>query len=259
MWYALPMNCPKAALFDLDDTLALSFESPSPEMIGKLRELLDLIPVAIVTGRDFPWMARDFLGLFTTSPRVDRFYVLPEGAAQCLHWEDPAWKELYTNELTDAEKAFIEKTVLDCVKETGVLEGLTVFGEQFRRKKAMIAFTSVGLDASREARYSWDPDNTRRTKLAQAIAAKLPEYDVVMGGVTTIDVTKKNVNKALGVRWLSERLHLEPNEMLFVGDSIYEGGNDFVVVPTGIQTRSTKGPQETLGIVNELLTSCTAT
>ena len=54
------MNCPRVAIFDLDDTFAESFESPSKEMIGRIIRLLERIPVAIVTGRDFPWMARDF-------------------------------------------------------------------------------------------------------------------------------------------------------------------------------------------------------
>ena len=45
--------------------------------------------------------------------------------------------------------------------------------------------------------------------------------------------------------------------MLFVGDAIYEGGNDFVVAESGVQTRSTSGPEETLGIIEELIAACT--
>src|SRR5579859_1214548 len=101
------MGCPQAALFDLDDTLALSFESPSPEMVEKLLHLLTYIPVAIVTGRDLPWMARDFLPAMITSPRVDRFYVLPEGAAQCLRWNGTSWEELYGASLPDDERVKI--------------------------------------------------------------------------------------------------------------------------------------------------------
>ena len=204
------MQCPKAVFFDLDDTLAPSFENPSPEIVGKLLAVLDSLPVAIITGRDFPWMARDFLPQIARSPHVERFFVFPEGAAQCLQWNGSEWRELYAESITDAERQVINGAILESVKETGVL----------------------------------------------AIAKKLPAYDVMMGGATSTDVTKKGVNKAYGVRWLSERLGVHPADMLYVGDALYPGGNDYVVVPSGIVTRATKGPAETLKIIDELLLAC---
>ena len=239
------MQCPKAALFDLDDTLALSFENPSAEMLERLRKLLDYIPVALITGRDFTWMSKDFLPAIVSSPRSDRFYVLTEGAAQCYQWQSGEWKELYGSTISDEEGQKIRKA-----------DGISVSGEQFRRKKAMVAFATTGLDASKDYRYSWDPGNVRRSKLRDAIAKKLPEFDVVMGGATSIDITRKGVNKAYGVRWLAEKLDIAPSEMLYVGDALFEGGNDALVIPTGIQTRQVSGPPETEKVIDELLKVC---
>ena len=253
-----PMQCPKAALFDLDDTLALSFENPSDSMLERLRKLLDYIPVALITGRDFTWMSRDFLPAIVSSPRSDRFFVLTEGAAQCFQWQDGNWKELYGSTISDGEVQKIRKAVLESVEETGALDGISVSGEQFRRKKAMVAFATTGLDASKEYRYSWDPGNVRRSILRDAIAVKLPEFDVVMGGATSIDITRKGVNKAYGVRWLSEKLGVAPPEMLYVGDALFEGGNDAVVIPTGVQTRSVSSPPETEKVIDELIAACSA-
>ena len=250
------MQCPKAVFFDLDDTLAPSFENPSPEIVGKLLAVLDSLPVAIITGRDFPWMARDFLPQIARSPHVERFFVFPEGAAQCLQWNGSEWRELYAESITDAERQVINGAILESVKERGVLEGLPVHGEQLVQKKAMVAFAALGMQVPADLKYSWDPGNTRRTKLRDAIAKKLPAYDVMMGGATSTDVTKKGVNKAYGVRWLSERLGVHPADMLYVGDALYPGGNDYVVVPSGIVTRATKGPAETLKIIDELLLAC---
>ena|SRR3989344_4826423 len=250
------MQCPKAALFDLDDTLALSFENPSDSMLERLRKLLDHIPVALITGRDFAWMSKDFLPTIVTSPHNERFYVLTEGAAQCYQWQSGAWKELYGSTMSDEEVQKIRKAVLESVEETGALEGISVYGQQFRRKTAMVAFATTGLDASKEYRYSWDPGNGRRSKLSAAIAMKLPEFDVVMGGATSIDVTRKGVNKSYGVRWLSEKLGIEAREMLYVGDALFDGGNDAVVIPTGIQTRQVSGPTETETVIDELIAVC---
>lgn len=250
------MQCPKAALFDLDDTLVETFEAPSPEMLQGILRMLDLMPLAIITGRDFPWMESDFLPQMVHSRNIGRFFVFPEGAAQCRWWDGREWKELYGWALTDDERTRIKKAIAECVEETGVLKGLPVFGEQYVDKKAMIAFAALGLEVPRDLKYSWDPGNVRRAKLRDAIAVKLPEYDVLMGGATSTDVTKKGVNKSHGVRWLSEHLHIPPQEMLYVGDALYPGGNDYVVIETGIQTRSTSGPKETLGIIEELLAAC---
>ena len=41
--------------------------------------------------------------------------------------------------------------------------------------------------------------------------------------------------------------------MLYLGDALYAGGNDSVVIPTGIQTRQVNGPDDTAGIIDELL------
>jgi HAD superfamily hydrolase (TIGR01484 family) len=249
-------SCPRAILFDLDDTLAESFETPSKEMIERVLRLLARVPVAIVTGRDFPWMARDFLPQIARSGLTDRFFVFPEGAAQCLQWDGTEWKELYGESLSEEDRERIQRAIVESAEETGVLVGLPVFGERFVQKRAMIAFAALGRDVPRDLKYSWDPDNTKRAALRDAIAAKLPEFDVLMGGATSTDITKKGVNKSYGVRWLAQHLSIPAAEMLYVGDALYPGGNDYVVIDTGIQTRSTKGPEETKKIIDELLIAC---
>ncbi len=250
------MNCPRVAIFDLDDTLAESFESPSKEMIGRIIRLLERIPVAIVTGRDFPWMARDFLPRIVAAGHMEHFHLFPEGAAQCLQWDGREWKELYGWSISDEDRAHIRKEVLKSVEETGVLEGLPCFGEQFVQKRAMVAFAALGTKVPHDLKYSWDPGNKRRATLRDAIAAKLPEFDVLMGGATSTDVTRKGVNKSHGVNWLSKKLGIPASEMLYVGDALYPGGNDEVVTATGIQTREVSGPPETLKVLDELLVAC---
>ncbi len=256
MVLSFDMPCPRAILFDLDDTLAESFETPSPEMIGRVLRLLSHVPVAIITGRDFPWMARDFLPQIARSGLAERFYVFPEGAAQCLQWDGSLWKERYGETLSEEDRAHIEKAILESAEETGVLNGLPVYGERFVQKRAMVAFAALGRDVPRDLKYSWDPNNAKRAALREAIAARLPEFDVLMGGATSTDITKKGVNKSYGVRWLSERLGIPAQEMLYVGDALYPGGNDYVVIETGIQARSTSGPVETQKIIDELLAVC---
>lgn len=250
------MHCPHAALFDLDDTLAESFKSPSPAMLARLVRLLEKMPVAIVTGRDLSWMEHDFLAEIAASPHIARFFLFPEGAAQCLQWTEGAWRYRYDNALDDGERRTIENAALAAADETGVLAGLPVAGERFVQKRAMVAFAALGRPVPHDLKYSWDPGNKRRAALTAAIAEKLPDYDVLMGGATSIDITRKGVNKSLAVGWLAEHLKLAPRDMLYVGDTLFPGGNDAAVIPTGIETRQVASLDETAQILDDLIADC---
>jgi len=58
------------------------------------------------------------------------------------------------------------------------------------------------------------------------------------------------------VRWLAEHIGVETKEMLFIGDDLKPGGNDAVVIPTGVRTREVSGPKQTARIIKELCTLC---
>ena len=243
---------PKVALFDLDDTIAPSFEPPSDEMITRVIALLARMPVAIVTGRDFPWMNKDFLPKVAAECAGD-FYVISESGAQCSYWNGSEWQEMYEHAISAEERARIHQAIVAAVEQTGVLAGLQRFGEQFVDRKAAVAFSCTGWLVPKELRDSWDPGNKRRSVLRERLATQLPEYEVMMGGATTVDVTKQGINKAFGIRWLCEHTKIAPEDMLYIGDSLFPGGNDYIVIGTGVQTRATSGPEETLRIIDELL------
>lgn len=250
--------CPHAVIFDIDDTLTESFSAPKPEIVEKVKKLLDFMPVAIMSAAGFARIEKEFLPILATSPHVSRLYVFPNSTAQCFVWDGAGWKQVYDNKLTEEERARIKNAIEEGVAETGVLEGILPRGEQLIDRGAQIAFAAIGIDASDEEKKSWDVDKTKRTKLQKALRHRIPEFEILIGGRTTIDITRKGINKAHGVRWLSEKLGLKPHEMVYVGDALYRGGNDAVVIPTGIQTVSTNGPEETEGIIDDIQGVCTS-
>ncbi len=249
------MNRPKACLFDLDETLAESFKPPKPEMTAKVKKLLDFVPVGVITGRTFSWIEPDFLPHLVDSRNIDHLYIFPESSTQCFQWNGSAWNELYAFAIGEVERTRIRKAIEDSVEETGTLKDLPQFGSRFLDKTAMISFACLGYQVPSDMKYTWDPGNKRRKILQAAISQKLPDLEVALGGATTIDVTERGQNKTRGVVWLSEHLRIPPQEMFYVGDALYEGGNDQVVISTGIQTKQTSGPEETLSILDGLLAS----
>lgn len=250
------MQCPKVAVFDLDETLAFTLQAPSPEITAGLVTLLARMPLCIMTGRRFQEVQREFLAPFAASPDAERFYLMTSGGSKGFRYEHGVWSELFSHDLSQTQRDEIRRAIEETISETNVLEGIPCYGERYVDKGTMLTFAMLGYPVPADAKRSWDPGNARRKKFWETLSPKLPAYDVYMGGLSAIDVTLKGVNKASGVRWLSEHLNVAPQDMLYVGDALFEGGNDAVVIPTGIQTRPVSGPPETAKVLDQLLAAC---
>ena len=66
-----------------------------------------------------------------------------------------------------------------------------------------------------------------------------------------MDITRKGIDKAYGIAELAVQTGIGIDEMLFVGDRLDEGGNDFPVLRLGIEARAVSGWEETAAFVEE--------
>lgn len=249
-------RCPRAVLFDLDNTVAESFQPPSPEVAGRLHELLKTMPVAIMSGASFERMEKDLLPALPRDTDVSRLYLFPDTAAQCYICDAGAWRSVYKFSFTPKEYDGIMRAFKEAIEETGVLKGIPRWGELFLARDSQVTFSGLGVDAPPDKKSEWDPSRAKRKKLKKILDEKLTGIVVRISGRTAIDVTAREIDKAHGVKWLAQRLGLEPREMLFVGDDLSPGGNDAVVIPTGIQTMEVKGPHETASAIDKILAIC---
>src|SRR4051812_33043384 len=113
----IPMPCPRAAIFDLDDTLAESFQPPKPAVVEKLSALLEKIPVAILSAAGFPRIEADFLHGMATSARIDSFYILPNSAAQCYTYQGGEWRSAYDLLLSEEDQRAIRTALRESIEE----------------------------------------------------------------------------------------------------------------------------------------------
>jgi hydroxymethylpyrimidine pyrophosphatase-like HAD family hydrolase len=94
---------------------------------------------------------------------------------------------------------------------------------------------------------------TKREKIVAFMAPLLPEADIFIAGTTTIDILPKGVTKGTMLEKMLLNRNFEKNDLLFIGDALYEGGNDYEVRREGFTTTQTSGPVETAHIIEELL------
>lgn len=247
-----PSNPPKAVIFDLDDTLAESFIPPSDSILDKLIRLSQKMPVAIMSGAAFERMQRDILKRVPKEPTDAQFYVFSDSAAQCHMWKRDIWGEAYTFPLSPKEREHIKVAITSSVAESGIFADTTDTSRTLDRDTS-VAFTALPAEATQDEKKAWDPTGDKRHKLIEILRTKLPDFEVLIGGKTTVDVTRLGITKAYGVEWLSKELGIPAQNMLFIGDGFYPGGNDAAVIPTGIQTQAISSPKETESLIDDLL------
>ena len=130
-----------------------------------------------------------------------------------------------------------------------------MWGERIEYRGGQVTLSALGQQAPLLQKKEWDPTHAKRVALQAAIAERLPEFSVGIGGATSIDVTKRGVDKAYGVRKLCERIGVLEAEALYIGDELEAGGNDEAVYKTEAQTKNVANPAETISLIESLLKS----
>src|SRR5207244_3633041 len=109
-----------------------------------------------------------------------------------------------------------------------------LWGARIEDRGSQITFSGLGQDAPIASKEAWDPDGEKKRKLRDDVAKLIPDLGVRVGGSTSIDVTKHGIDKAYGIRKLIGMLAVTKKDVLFVGEKLNEGGNDYPVKAMGV-------------------------
>ena len=83
----------------------------------------------------------------------------------------------------------------------------------------------------------------------------LPDLSIQLGGATSIDVTRPGIDKAYGIRKLRDELDIPLSDMVFIGDAIFPGGNDYPAKQAGVTCVKVRDPHETKRVI-EAIAAC---
>jgi HAD superfamily hydrolase (TIGR01484 family) len=155
---------------------------------------------------------------------------------------------LYSEDFTDAEKAKIIGSLKQVIASSN-LDAAKTWGEQIEDRGSQITFSALGQQAPVEAKQKWDPDFARRKKMKALLDKLIPEFSVRLGGMTSVDVTKPGIDKAYGIKKLRDILGITITEMLFVGDAVFPGGNDYPAKQAGVVSIRVRDPDETKRVI----------
>jgi HAD superfamily hydrolase (TIGR01484 family) len=247
----------KLVAFDLDGTLAESKSAVDAEMGRLLAGLLEVTRVSVISGGDWPQFQSQLLSAHLTPDTFGSLTLMPTCGTKCYTYDGHAWVQRYEETLSTAEVHAITDALAEAIASLGD-PPQQLWGEVIENRGSQITFSALGQEAPLEAKASWDPDFAKRQAMKRVIDQRLTGFSVRLGGTTSIDVTKEGVDKAYAVDKLAELTGVSLDAMLFVGDAVFPGGNDYPVKEHGVRTIGVRDPDETKRVIEALVASLAA-
>ena len=241
----------KLVVFDLDGTLAKSKSSLDAEMSKLLHDLLGVVKVAVISGGDWPQFEKQVLSHLPHDQRLENLSLLPTCGTKFFRYSGD-WKKIYSEDFTADEK----KKIIDSLNKAFQAAGFKVekvWGEVIQDRGSQITLSALGQEAPLAEKIKWDPDFAKRKKIKAILDALIPGFSVRLGGATSIDVTKPGIDKAYGMRKLRDILGISLKEMIYVGDALFRGGNDYPAEQVGVISIPVRGPEDTRRVIEAII------
>lgn len=248
------MTTPRLVAFDLDDTLAPSKARIDARIADLLLALLQRVEVAIISGGNEDQFRTQVIAQLADAAASDlsRLHLLPTCGTRYLRHDGAEFTPVYAHDLAAEEKSAALTALREEAERLGLWES-EPWGEILEDRGSQITFSALGQRAPSEAKRAWDPDGAKRALLRDAVAARVPGLEVRSGGSTSIDITSAGIDKAFGMRQLAEHTGIALTDMLFYGDRLDEGGNDYPVLAIGVPSVAVEGWQDTADKLDALL------
>lgn len=244
----------KAIVFDLDGTLTKSKSNLDEEMSALLCRLLDQKIVAVMGGGNYYQFQNQLLALLNcTEAQYANLFVLPVSGGSLYRYNNGQWSLVYENRINDSEKIKIFEAFDTAFKEMSYVPPQEIFGDVIEYRGSQVTFSALGQKAPEAVKKDWNTNHDIRPQLQEILKKYLPEFEIRLGGLTSVDVTQKGIDKAFGLEQLAKLLYIPIEEMLYVGDALYEGGNDAAVIRTGVETKKVENAEETKILIKEII------
>ncbi len=243
--------------FDLDGTITESRQPIEQTMVNLLCELSKSVTVVIISGSSFKnlLVQLDLLLNIEDKQIFENIILMPTNGSTSYSYNNStgAW------ELSDSVLMFpdIKTKVIQTLEKVISSENFDIpkesIGPKIEDRGTQISFAGLGIDAPIEDKKLWDPNKIKRKEIVEFIAPLLPETDIFIAGTTTIDILPKGITKGTMLEKMLENRGLKKENLLFIGDALFEGGNDYEVKKHGFNIIPTSGPVQTIEIIESLL------
>jgi phosphomannomutase len=206
----------KIYIFDMDGTLTPARQPMTADFKVRFLPWLKAHMAYLVAGSNYekvteqlpPDVVASFSGIYSSMGNV--FH--QKGA------------EVYRNEIK-LQKELLQN--LEAYRRNTAYDGKT-YGNYLELRPGMLNFSVLGRAcpfSEREKYNAWDQKTHERERIVAEMTEKFPEYEFAVGGKISIDIVEQGHGKEQVAQKIREN---HPNyKLIFVGDRIEKGGNDY--------------------------------
>ncbi|MFA5997299.1 MAG: HAD-IIB family hydrolase [Candidatus Paceibacterota bacterium] len=160
------------------------------------------------------------------------------------HAEAQSGEIIWRNELTEIQKNEIFRLVDKMIDHAGL--EISNLKDLVEDRKCQISYSLIGHNAPLEEKEKADQDRGIRKGLLCRFEPEISQLKNLgvqarIGGTTCVDFTARN--KGDNVKYFIDQMGWRSDECVYVGDALFEGGNDHSVVGV-IPTYSIDTPKE---------------
>lgn len=247
----------KIIVFDVDGTLTASKTLITESMANLIKELIKQKMVIAIAGGSFHQLETQFLPPFlrddSMMPFIHNFTLLPTSGSQRYEYDEikKEWTLTDKEPLPSGAKERAMKLLQEVIDNPVYEIPQNPIGNIIEDRDTQITFTPNGQQAPVELKLRFDPDRKKREKIKAMLELKLPEISILINGTSSIDILPKGFTKAVGLMRFLNKIGLDKSDVIFVGDALFPGGNDYSVYEAGIDTIAVKNPEETESIIKK--------
>ncbi len=237
---------------DLDGTLAISKSPLQPGMAATISKWLEKHRFAVISGGKYGQFCDQVVDALPIGTNLSNLILFPTNGAACYQFKNGEWIKTYDEKLTVEQRETINGALQLAIIRSNI-EFNEQFGKQTEFRGGQISFSALGQEAPIEKKKDWDPDQAKRKRIVAELKPLLHGFNISIGGTTTIDITKEGIDKAYAIEKMKEILNARSEQIIFLGDALFEGGNDFPATKTGVTCMKVSGPEETESIIRKLV------
>lgn len=254
----------KTILFDIDGTLTEARKFISDEMIENLYKLTQKnIIIGLVTGSNFDYINEQILSKINFKTYRNELYkkliLFPCNGTKKYVFNSNKWDLEYSAELKKEidNKRYnkIIKKLLKLEKKFIIKFNPVITGNFISYRESMLNWCPIGRDSKdleRKAFIELDKKNNYRKstikKLRDFFINNNIKFNVSFGGDTSFDIFPAGWDKTYVMKHFKDK-----EEIYFIGDRCYEGGNDFeLYLLLKGKSYITNSPENTISLLKEI-------
>ena len=238
---------PKHFFFDLDKTLTKSRSAMEPAHQEIFERLCAEKDVIVVTGGTIEQIREQVTPRFT-----GKYITLAQSGNQTIAKDGTS---LWYDKLNDEQVA----ASLECIAKLQHYFNITVRDENdiIENRGAQISYSVLGFHEDIDKKYAFDPDESKRQAALKHFSDDIQKLlgvgvEVVPAGTTNFSFIPAGKHKGYNVNRLREHMHWHAADCVYVGDALFPGGNDAVVIGI-VPTHAVKDPDETFAFIESNL------